>query len=150
MLKYKKMYKARYNESEYQYGLRQEKLLHPVFNNIFNKQFEETDKWCEYDFFKDDIYIELKSRKCKYETFPTTIIGTSKIDKYKEILRKDPNKKIYIFVNFLGDLYYWLYTPENDYKITEIKRKDRSYLPGVPHLNIPIEDLTKIKYTDKI
>ena len=143
------MYKARYNESEYQYGLRQEKILHPVFNKIFNKEFEETGKWCEYDFIKDKTIIELKSRKCKYETFPTTIIGMSKIIKYKEILRKDPEKKIYIFVNFLGELYYWIYK-ENNYDIKDITRKDRKNLPGVPHLNIPIEDLTKIKYTDKI
>ena len=54
------MYKARYNESEYQYGLKQEKILHPIFNNIFSKEFEETDKWCEYDFIKDNIIIELK------------------------------------------------------------------------------------------
>jgi len=39
-------------ESEYQYGLRMEKLLHPIFNNIFNKQFKETDKFCVYYFFK--------------------------------------------------------------------------------------------------
>ena len=139
----------RYNESEYQYGLRMEQIHHPIFNNIFDKVFDETDKWCEYDFIKDNIYIELKSRKCKKDTFQTTIIGISKIKKYKEILKKNPDAKIYIFVNFLGDLQYWLYK-ENDYDISYIKRKDRRNLPGVPHLNIPIEDLTKIKYTDNI
>jgi len=140
----------RYNESEYQYGLRMEKIHHPIFNNIFNKKFIDTDKWCEYDFYKDDVYIELKSRKCKKDTFPTTIIGMSKIEKYKEILRKKPDCKIYIFINFLGDLHYWLFNPENNYDITNITRKDRKHLPGVPHLNIPKDDLTKIKYTDKI
>jgi hypothetical protein len=151
MLKYnmKTISKLRYNESEYQYGLRMEKIHHPIFNDIFKKEFDETDKWCEYDFVKDNIYIELKSRKCKKDTFPTTIIGMSKIKKYEEILKKKPESKIYIFVNFLGDLYYWLYK-ENNYTITNIQRKDRKYLPGVPHLNIPIEDLTKIKYTDNI
>ena len=141
--------------SEYEYGLKWEQILHPVFNDIFNKEFKDTDKFCVYDFFKDNIYIELKSRKIKKDAFPTTIVGMYKINHTKSMVTHNPNKEYYYFFKFIDDdehLYYWKYNEEDmeDWKITNIQRRDRKNKKPVPHLNIPIDKLTKIKYTDNI
>jgi len=148
-------------ESEYQYGLRMEKLLHPIFNNIFNKQFKETDKFCVYDFFKDNIFLELKSRKVSLNTYPTTIVGMYKIKETMKMKKLHPERDYYYFFKFIDNdkkLYYWKFDEKeleeeignNTFYIRDVVRRDRPEKKPVPHLNIPCRFLTEIKYTDNI
>ena len=127
------------NQQEYEYGLKNEHLLKPVFDKFFGKEFKETKQYDTYDFVGDEITIELKSRKTCYNKYPTTIVGMNKIDKIKE------GEKVFFFFKFIDGLYYWKYT-DNDYDIINIQRRDRPLTKPKPHLSIPIKDLIKLEY----
>ena len=57
------------------------------------------------DFYNEDIYIELKSRRNTYNKFNTTIIASNKIDYVKTL-----NKKVIFVFNFIDGLFYIEYS----------------------------------------
>ena len=50
----------------------------------------KTGRYCYFDYENDDYIIELKSRNCNHNSYPTAMINVPKIDKWK---KKDYNKK---------------------------------------------------------
>jgi hypothetical protein len=93
-------------------------------------------KYCTYDYKGIKNIYELKSRRCLYNTYETTIIGRDKI--------KD--NMIFIF-SFVDGLYYIKYDElkfdKYEYKL--FKRYDRGTIDKEKdYLFIPIKDLIKI------
>ena len=125
------------NKQEYQYGLKHELLLKPVLEKFVGKELQGTKQFDTFDFVGEDITIELKSRKNCYNKYPITIVGMNKIEKIKE------GEKVLFVFNFTDGLYYWEYC-ENNFKVVNIKRRDRNN-KGKPHLSIPITSLKKLE-----
>jgi len=60
-----------------------------------------TKKFCCYDYESDNTIIELKSRRNKYNKYPTTMIGNNKIKNFLSL-----DKDVYLVFSFTDGIYY--------------------------------------------
>ena len=89
---------------DYNFGREQEIVLLPRLNEFFNDDIKHTtDKFHKYDYEGTTYVYELKSRTCKMEKYPTTLLPVDKVIKTK--------KQIFLF-NFTNGLYYIEYDEE--------------------------------------
>ena len=126
------------------FGLQSEQTLLTTLGNQFGADIQKTTyKYCPYDFYTENHKIELKTRRCNYNTYPTTIIPVQKT-------QQDGNL-VFCFC-FADKLCYIHYDKEkfSKYKIEDIEYV-RAYgkTSRVPHIHIPIEDLVEIEFTHK-
>ena len=122
-----------------QFGDKGEGSVLPKLRKFFNDDTIKptTSKYCLYDYEADNGSIyELKSRRIRRSTYPTTIIPTHKII----------NGKIQYFVfNFLDTISYIKYDADlfKTFRIEDITDgRYQSYKPSVPHYHIPTDSLT--------
>lgn len=92
------------------------------------------------DFKCDDIYFEVKSRRCKHNTYDTTMIGYNKI---QWIIKNNIKDVYFIFVFTDGD-YYYKYDPKDNFEINLGGRNDRGKPEYKNYYYIPVEKLNKI------
>jgi len=119
----------------------------PVLEKL-RLHFEEeiaksTYQYCPHDGFSKTTEYEIKSRRNRYNQYPTTIIPCSKIRNMKR------DRLVFVF-NFTDGLYYIEYNQEKfakyEIKMVEAVRK-RNGIVGrneEPHFFIPIIALTRI------
>ena len=91
-----------------------------------------------FDFEGKNILIELKSRRCKSSTYPTTIVGSTKFKKL------DPDKTDHYFVfKFTDGTFYIKYNPGifRHYEEKSICRRDRGRIEKQTHILIPVDNL---------
>ena len=118
------------------FGLQQEDKLLPLIVSKYGDDIFKTDKMCRWDYESDTILIELKSRRVKKNTYPTTMIGKTKVD-----LMLNNGKRVIAIFKFLDGTFEIEITKEitGKFDIREGGRCDR----GRPELNqyyyIPIE-----------
>ena len=119
----------------------------PVLDKL-RKHFEEeiaksTYQYCPHDGFSKTTEYEIKSRRNRYNQYPTTIIPCSKIRSMKR------DRLVFVF-NFTDGLYYIEYNKEQfakyEIKMVEAVRKRNGVVGKTlePHFYIPISDLTRI------
>ena len=128
------------------FGKLKEIEIKQILEQYFNTTLQTTSKYNLIDFYNDDIYIELKSRRNTYSKFDTTITGSNKIDYAKSL-----NKKVIFVFNFIDGLYYIEYSPLFDsFDLCEqfIIRDNKKELKTNYH--IPINLLKKIDVTVSI
>ena len=87
------------------FGKLKEIEIKQILEQYFNTTLQTTSKYGLIDFFNDDIFIELKSRRNTYIQYNTTIIGSNKIDYAKSL-----NKKCYFVFCFIDGLYFIEYS----------------------------------------
>jgi len=134
-------YKDMTFQSDYAYGIQQQKKLYPLFKNFFDDNLISTpNKYDKYDYEGTTTSYELKARKINYETYSTTCIASDKINP------KHNKHQTYLF-NFLDGTYYIEYDKElfDTFDIKEFRR----FRTGVndkekPYVYIPINKLTRI------
>ena len=83
-----------------QFGKNKELEIKEMLECYFSTTLQISSKYGLMDFFNDDIYIELKSRRNTYNKYNTTIIGSNKIDYVKTL-----NKKSYFVFYFIDGLF---------------------------------------------
>ena len=67
-------------ENSYQYGKIQEKKVHPIIQDFFNRDIKmNPERYAKYDFQDEEFQYELKSRTNKLNTYPDTMITFNKI-----------------------------------------------------------------------
>lgn len=122
-------------------------------NSIYNNKFKPCPN--KYDLFditnkKESKYIELKSRKIKKNQYPTTIVGTNKINKSRKY--KKENINTYYMFKFHDDenIYYIKYRPKifDTFEKKIILRRDRGIYKE--HTLIPIHLLKVVNKTNLI
>ena len=128
------------NKEDLNYGFQQEDTLLETIKNKFGYSFKKTSKYHAYDYTDGEIYIELKSRRCNYNSYPTTMIGYNKL----VYAMNNPNKKFKFLFNFYDGLYSHDFDTEKDYKIRTGGRSDRGRLELSKYAYIPISELTLI------
>lgn len=120
------------------FGLNKEKNVLEIINKFFNRTIcKSLDKFSRFDFFDCKYTYELKSRRCDYNKYPSTMIAA---DKMKE-------KTIFLF-QFTDGLYYIKYKKE--FLLFETKLFVRPKREGINdvkklYVYIPIEKLKKIE-----
>ena len=122
---------------DYKFGTEQEDLILPRLKDFFKRDIKKSeDKFAKSDYYDEEYYYEMKSRKNTYNKYPTTMITEDKI-------RSD--KKLILLFNFLDGVYYIQYDKE---KFSKYERQLFSRAGfdwnKKPHIYININDLTPI------
>lgn len=128
------------------YGRHKELEVKKILPDIYNQKFRDYshDRYATFDFISEDetIILELKSRRCKSNTYPTTIVGLNKIEKAKQLVKND--KVVKFLFNFQDGLYEWC-----DLENFQIKKGGRTDLIGQkgwkPYCHIDVSNLHLIK-----
>tara|TARA_Y100000385_G_C12819477_1_gene519735 strand:- start:200 stop:613 length:414 start_codon:yes stop_codon:yes gene_type:complete len=131
---------------DYIYGRHKELQIKKLLPEIYNQKFRDygQTQYETFDFISADnnIILELKSRRCNYNKYPTTIVGLNKIDIAKELIEK--GKTVKFLFNFLDGLYEWC--DLNQYEIAKGGRTDLIGNRGwKDYAHIKIDNLTLIK-----
>ena len=91
-----------------------------------------------FDYESDEYLIELKTRRCKSNTYSDTMIPKNKID-----FCKTANKTIYFFFQFVDGLYYWKYDKLTNLRLDNGGRSDRGHDEIKKYYYIPCNYLIK-------
>jgi len=93
------------------WGERQEEYKLPILKTYFGDNIESTrevyGKMFEFDFYDENHFIEMKSRRCDFGHYPTLMFGENKLIKGDELLQENPNLKIYYIFNCYDGIYFW-------------------------------------------
>jgi hypothetical protein len=118
---------------DYNFGIQKENLF---IDKLINKygMVTTTRQYCEWDFENDTHIFELKGRRCLKETYPSTMIGYSKIKKYKSL-----GKKIVLCFSFVNKDCYYEYNEDDVLEVRQGGRRDRGKVESSEYLYIPIE-----------
>ena len=126
-------------EHDYQFGRNKEGEVLDKMNDFFKDNIKQTsERYDTKDYCGEKYKYELKSRRNKYNAFPTTIIPTDKI--------KEGNEYVFLF-NFTDGLYYIYYNAElfKTFKQGTFQRKDGGQNnPNKVYWYIPIDQLIQI------
>jgi hypothetical protein len=114
-----------------------------VFNQLKDKfdTLKKTKKYDEFDYETATLKIELKSRRCNHDKYPTTMIGLNKIKKCE-----DPNMR-YLFIFKFEDKTLWCEYDVNVFENFEVKqggRCDRGKVEVTNYCYIPISYLNDL------
>lgn len=82
------------------YGFKSEEQIHEfleeIFGTLFNsKNNPEMGQYYEYDKYNEKYFIEMKTRRIFKKQYPTLFFGENKLIKGDEILKKNPNLRIF-------------------------------------------------------
>ena len=93
------------------WGERQEEYKLPILQTYFSDNIKSTrevyGKMFEFDFYDENHFIEMKSRRCDFGHYPTLMFGENKLIKGDELLQENPNLKIYYIFNCYDGIYFW-------------------------------------------
>ena len=131
--------------SDLSFGLANEMFVIEKLNVFFDEEEIKSSKelglgvYCGYDAESENTIYEIKSRRCKYATYPTTLLPVHKI--------KEGNKRLVFVFHFTDGLYYIEYKKELfdtfETRVVKIHRAGINDKP-TPHYYIPILHLIKI------
>jgi len=125
---------------DYNFGINKEMQLLPTIKDYLkDNTIYKLENCNEFDFKGDNKYIELKSRRNKYNKFSSTMIGLNKIEKASTL-----DEYVYFFFCFEDGLYYWLYDKDHELEIRQGGRWDRGKAEIKFYAFLPIEMLIKI------
>ena len=139
-----------YAINDVKFGVEKEKKLHDFFNSYFDTEFKTTSHYDHKDYVCENkkIIIELKSRRCRSNSFRTTMISVFKI---KSLLKKVENGyRVYLFFNFEDGLFFYVLDRYNkdwigsggrcDRGRVEIKNYGYYYIPVCQLHNVDLSD----------
>jgi len=127
-------------QNDLQFGLSNENNVIQQLSSYFKEEIEKTKpRYCPYDAISKTTKYEIKTRRCCYQQYPTTIIPVSKV-------RNITDKLIFVF-HFTDGLYYIVY--DKELFDTFEKQNIQIYRKGIQdkpteHYYIPISQLQKI------
>ena len=106
-------------------------------------ELQSSEKYCFYDFSNEEFLIELKSRSCNHDSYPTAMINYPKICKWKKAF---PNKKFISAFLYKDGLFYWEYKENEIDKIGTTGRNDRGCIETYEMLYFKYDYLIKLKH----
>lgn len=121
------------------YGDNSENNIIDCIEKHFDTKITKTNGYYDLmDFYDDDNYYEIKSRRNKYNQYPTTMIGYNKI-----LYAQKSIKDVYFIFSFTDGNYYYKYNDNDKFNINMGGRDDRGKEEFKKYFYIPIENLTK-------
>jgi len=116
------------------FGIDNEKKFFPyIRKHIADNLQKSTDRYDTFDFYNSDTLVELKSRTCRSDRYPTTMVGFNKVER-----ALNEEKKCFFVFAFTDGLYSWEFD-KDDSSAYEV----RSDMPNSskPYAYIPIAKL---------
>ncbi len=125
---------------DYDFGIQNEVLLKESIEAVTGP-LNHLGKWSLFDYSNSQCFVELKSRNCKKDTYPTTMVGLNKVKKCNELF------DYYFFFKFQDGLFYWKYKP-NTFEVRKGGRCDRGRPEFKDYLFIPVSELNPAVKTE--
>lgn len=122
-------------------GTINENQIQTIIKEYFKcNDLKKLDKYNVFDFYSplNELYFEVKSRRCNYMSYPTTIIGYNKFVEASKL----NGDKYFVFI-FNDGNYYYKYINDDKFDIANGGRNDRGKDEYKNYVYIPIEKLTK-------
>ena len=111
-----------YSDIDRMFGEEQEIKLLELFRKCFCPKLKKTAyKYASFDFESEECVVELKSRRCYKDTYPTSMIGCNKIQKME--LEK---RMCFIVFNHIDGIYFWKYDSQEALKAIEYRKGGRT------------------------
>lgn len=136
-------------QNDLRFGFLNEKVIHKYLENYFGTLNNTADndkygKHFEFDKYNDKCFIELKTRRIKHNQYPTLMFGSNKYNKAQELLRGNPELRIFYVWKCLDGCYYWEHD-SSEYTERISGRRDRGRIEENNCIHISTEYLTKLE-----
>jgi len=135
---------SKHYHADYLFGTANQKRVYPILKQHFGDDLKETVKqYCKYDFYNDNAFFELKTRKVSKTCYPTTLLTCNKIQdcskaqyflfsftdelcyiKYDKTLFDTFERKLYSRENKVADMMDYLFIPIGELKPIQLKKPD--------------------------
>jgi len=138
---------------DYAMGKAGENTTKPTLERFFKTEMMEQPRYAPFDFIckNNTIYFELKTRKCKHNSYPTLWINYDKVEQAKAGKKAHPDRRYFFAFNLYDGIWYCEYDEEIFSKFSDdwFQRQDRDVIQPSQHiLNIPVEYLTQLFCVD--
>jgi hypothetical protein len=95
-----------------EFGFRSEEETHEYLESVFGKLMNTKDNremgnYFEFDKYNDDYFIEMKTRRIKHNQYESLFFGVNKLDKGDELLKENPNLRIFYLWRCNDGVYGW-------------------------------------------
>tara|TARA_R110000744_G_scaffold316773_1_gene423395 strand:+ start:613 stop:1050 length:438 start_codon:yes stop_codon:yes gene_type:complete len=115
--------------ADIKFGLQSENESMDILENYFGKLLKTSDnkdmgKYYEFDFYNNNYYIELKTRKIKHNQYNSLFFGLNKFNKAEKLLKINPDLKIYYLWKCNDGIYLWKHN-STPYEVKIMGRCDR-------------------------
>ena len=120
------------------FGTHNENVLFPTICREFGEDLKKTTGYATFDYEDGRTQVELKSRRCSMNRYPTTMVGMNKI----RSAAKSSRRTVFCF-KFTDGLYYWDYHPDQ-YTQAKGGRCDRGYAEIKDYAYIKVSHLKAI------
>ena len=95
---------------DYKMGISKECNVHPILETFFDCVLEKpSNPYSVFDFFSNKCYVELKTRRNNWKTYPSTMVGKNKLNFAKSIT----DRPVYFCFQFQDGLFYWAYNEQD-------------------------------------
>ena len=130
-------------EADRKYGFSSENANVETFKSFLAcPHLKQNSQFDLFDYESDKYLVELKTRRCKSNTYAETMIPINKID-----FCKTSTKTIYFFFQFIDGLFYWRFKAD---QLPLLRfdfggRQDRAKYEIKQYCYIPIRELQKLR-----
>ena len=119
-------------------GMRGEENCKPLLEIYFSQKLFFTKPYHPYDYFFENSFIELKTRRVRHDCYKTTIIPYHKIKRMREGIN------YYFAFSFVGDGLYIFRYDENQCTLGKGGRCDRGCEEWGDYVHVDYRNLTCI------
>ena len=127
------------------FGLKSEQWIKHILSLKYG-DLEKLDKYNNFDFKGDKIWIEVKTRRIYHDQYPSLMFSKKKLDKGLEHYLDNGDNVVFIWRCYDG-IYYWDYIKDDviskAYTIEMSGRKDRDKDEIEECVHVKTSDLTK-------
>ena len=116
-------------KNDLNFGFKSEEEIHVILEEEFGKLLRssknpEMGKYYEFDKYNEDYFIEVKTIRIKHNQYPSLFFGNNKLIKGDELLKKNPNLRIFYLWRCNDGIYGWEHK-SSEYTIEKRGRCDR-------------------------
>jgi len=116
-------------QEDLRFGFLSEEQSHQYLETVFGKLLNTKDnkkfgKYFEFDKYNENYFIEMKTRRIPHNRYDSLFFGVNKLDKGDEILKENPNLRIFYLWRCEDGIYGWEHK-SSDYEVCNRGRCDR-------------------------
>tara|TARA_R110000824_G_scaffold203240_6_gene387652 strand:- start:913 stop:1329 length:417 start_codon:yes stop_codon:yes gene_type:complete len=113
--------KRKQSDIDREFGLKSERELKDIIGAFLGTKLEKLDYFNAFDYIGDNVVVELKTRRNKKNTYPTTLVGANKIIEGKAHINN--GYRVFYMFRFTDGIYF---IEQNDIDFDDIRPFTRS------------------------
>ena len=116
-------------QEDLRFGFLSEEQSHEYLETVFGKLLNTKDnkkfgKYFEFDKYNENYFIEMKTRRIPHNRYDSLFFGVNKLDKGDEILKENPNLRIFYLWRCEDGIYGWEHR-SSEFEVCNRGRCDR-------------------------